>query len=45
MSAQPRRIGRAVECRTCGATHRDDVPCPPIGRWLISGKPVEREKR
>lgn len=31
----------AVECRDCGATHRDSVPCPPRNRWLISRELVD----
>jgi hypothetical protein len=30
----------ARECRTCGTTHRDDAPCPPVNRWLIARTPV-----
>jgi hypothetical protein len=36
---------RAIECRTCGATHVPAVACPPVGRWLISGEPVKKNNR
>jgi hypothetical protein len=35
----------ARECRTCHATHRDDVPCPPVNKWLGSGQRLTLAER
>ncbi len=37
----PRQFGKVDgsvswnRCTSCGTTHRTEVPCPPVGVWLV----------